>query len=199
MAHRKNYVFTALVKDKKNPLELMAYAIYKADKNEIAESLNAQQIPAQAIDEEIKKSHDLVLNSPTILLNYRVRARALGVELLKGMKEDIRKEAKQDFVDRFEQLVKTEKSWHHHLGAWITDAVKGVLSTIFVIVIFGGVYSLFLTKEERTNLYSAAGQSLIDVATGEIPVVDKYREEKAKREREAQEKAAKEQAAKPQN
>ncbi|MEL7698469.1 MULTISPECIES: hypothetical protein [Pantoea] len=199
MATRKNYVFTALVTDEKNPLELMAYAIYKADKNEIAENLAAQQLPSQAIDAGIKKIHDLVLSSPSILLNYRVRARTLGVELLKEMKDDIKREAKDDFIERVEQMVKTEMSWHHHLGSWMTDAVKGVLSTIFVIIIFGGVYSLFLTKEERTNLYSAAGQSLIDVATGEIPVVDKYREEKAKRERESQERAAKEQAAKPQN
>lgn len=199
MANRQSYVFSALVTNQTDPLQLMSYAIYKSDKNEIAESLAARNLSPQVIDAEIKKFHDLVLNSPTICANYHVRAKALGLKLHENMREDIKKEARKDFVDRVEQMVKTDKSWYHHLGAWMTDTVKSVLSTIFIIIIFGGVYSLFLTKEERTNLYSAAGQSLIDAASGEIPVVDKYREEKAKKEREAKEQAAKEQAAKPQN
>ncbi|NIE72780.1 hypothetical protein [Pantoea sp. Acro-807] len=199
MATQKKYVFTALVTDKDQPLDLMAYAIYKADKNEIAESLGLAGKSDEEIDAELQRFHDLVLNSPSLISNYSVRARALGEGLVVEIKDRIKKEAKADFIERVEQLVKTEKSWYNHVGMWVMDAIKGVSSTIIVIILFGGIYSLFLTKEERSNLYSAATQSVVDAASGEIPVVDKFREINAQKEREAQERAAKEQAPKPQN
>jgi len=199
LATQKKYVFTALVTDKDQPLDLMAYAIYKADKNEIAESLGLAGKSDEEIDAELQRFHDLVLNSPSLISNYSVRARALGEGLVVEIKDRIKKEAKADFIERVEQLVKTEKSWYNHVGMWVMDAIKGVSSTIIVIILFGGIYSLFLTKEERSNLYSAATQSVVDAASGEIPVVDKFREINAQKEREAQERAAKEQAPKPQN
>lgn len=199
MTMQNQYVFNNLVADINQPLELMAYSIYKADKNEIAVNLGRAGLPKTQIDLELKKFHDLVLNSPSILQNYHTRARALGEGLVVEIKQGIRDEAKADFIERVQQLVKTEKSWYHHLGVWIMDAIKGVASTIMVIILFGGVYSLTLTKEERSNLYSAAGQSVVDAVSGELPVIDKYKELKAQKERETKEKAAKEQKAKPQN
>lgn len=194
MSQNNKFVFTALVNDKDQPLELMAYAIYKADKNELAESYEAQGQNSAFIDAELKRFHDHVLNSTSVLANYHVRARALGNRLVEKIEGGIRDEAKQDFIDRVEQLVKTEKSWYHHFGAWFMDAIKGVSSTIMVIVLFGGIYSLSLSKEERSNLYSAAGQSVVDAVSGELPVIDKYRELKAQKEREAKQKAEKEKA-----
>jgi hypothetical protein len=197
-------VFTALVNDKNQPLELMAYAIYKADKNEIAESLKAAQKTQPQIEAEIKAFHDLVLNSTSLLQNYHVRARALGQNLIDELKAGVASDARQDFIDRMEQLVKTEKSWFHYVGGFVMDAIKGVLSTLFVIVLFGGVYSLTLSKDDRAALYKATGQSLVDAATGELPVVDNFRNEMAKKKKEQQEKSDSQQhdqppVARPQN
>lgn len=186
------YVFTALVHDKNQPLELMAYAIYKADKNEIAENMKADSKSQEEIDRAIQAFHDSVLNSTSLLQAYRVRAQALGRSLIYELNSGAKAEFRQDFIDRIEQLVKTEKSWYHHIGTFIFDAIKNVLSTIFIIVLFGGIYSLFLSKDSREALYGATGQSLMDVATGEIPVVDKFRAELAKKKKEQQEKAARE-------
>lgn len=197
MTTQIKYVFNALVKDTNQPLELMAYSIYKSDKNEIAVHLGQQGTSKDNIDIALQQFHDSVLISPGLLQSYHARARALGEGLVVEIKEGIKAEAKADFIERVEQLVKTEKSWYNHVGMWLMDAIKGVSSTLIVIILFGGVYSIFLTKEERSNLYSAATQSVVDAASGEIPVVDKYREIKAQKEREAKERAAKEQTAKP--
>ncbi len=48
------YVFSRLVKDKDDPLQLLAYAIYKADKSEIAQKLSDNGRDPQQIDHELQ-------------------------------------------------------------------------------------------------------------------------------------------------
>lgn len=176
MALNPKYVFGALVKDKNQPLELMAYAIYKADKNEIAESLANLGKSQTEIDAALQHYHDSVLNSPGILTNYGNRARQIGDDLIFELLDETRAKARKDFVERVMQTVKKDETIATKIGNFALDAVKGVASTLFVIVLFGGVYSLFLSKDERSKYFEAVGQSVTDAATGEIPVVDKYRE-----------------------
>jgi len=176
VALRPKYVFSALVNDKNQPLELMAYAIYKADKNEIAESLANAGKSQTEIDAALKSYHDAVLNGPGILASYKNRALQIGDDLIIELKEETKEKARQDFIERVMQTVKKDQTFATKLGNFALDAVKGVASTLFVIVIFGGVYSLFLDKDERARYYEAVGKSFVDVATGEVPVIDNYRE-----------------------
>ena len=175
MALPHKYVFTALVSDKNDPMQLMAYSIYKADKNEIAETLVVANKTPGEIEAGLQNFHDSVINSPSLLLNYHARAQNFGAALLSGLEEGVKVKARQDFVDCVQQQVASEKGFAHHVGTFCLDAVKGVASTLFVIVIFGGVYSLSISKEQRAAYYHALGQSLTDVATGEIPVIDNFR------------------------
>lgn len=186
LSTQDKYVFTALVNDKNQPLELMAYAIYKADKNEIAESLKSAQATKEQIEKELKQFHDSTLRSPGLLQSYHSRARALGENLIDELKSGIKSEARQDFIERVDQVVKSEKGFFYSIGAFMMDAVKGVASTVFAIVVFGGIYSLTIAKEDREALYTAAGKSLKDVATGELPVVDNFRAELEKKKKEQQ-------------
>lgn len=199
MAVENNYVFKALVKDINQPIELMAYSLYKADKNEIAENLNNEQQNQPQIEADLQNFHDSVLNSPSLLQNYPTRARALGENLVEELKAGIKSHAQRGFIDRVNQLVMTEKSWFHYVGAFILDAVKGVASTVFVIIFFGGIYSLMISKDKRETLYSAAGKSLINVATGELPVIDNFRAEISKKKAEHLSAATEEQPDSPSN
>ena len=176
MALPHKHVFTALVSDKDDPMQLMAYAIYKADKNEIAETLITTSKTPSEIEAGLKSFHDSVINSPSLLVNYHTRAENLGTALLNGLVEGVRIKARQDFIELVQKQVAVEKGLAHHLGVFILDAVKGVASTLFVIALFGGVYSLFVSKEQRAAYYHAIGQSLTDVATGELPVIDNFKE-----------------------
>lgn len=175
MALPHKYVFTALVSDKNDPMQLMAYSIYKADKNEIAETLvTANKQPAEIVA-GLQNFHDSVINSPSLLLNYHARAQNFGAALLDGLEEGVRVKARKDFIDSVQQQVASEKGLAHHVGTFCLDAVKGVASTLFVIALFGGVYSLFISKEQRAAYYRALGQSVTDVAIGDIPVIDNFR------------------------
>lgn len=183
MALPHKHVFTALVMDKNDPMQLMAYSIYKADKNEIAESLVTAGKDEAEIETRLKNFHDLVLYSPGLLQNYHARAQNFGAALFDGIEDGVRVKARQDFIDQVQKQVASERTRASIVGDFVLDAVKGVASTIFVIVLFGGAYSLFVGKEQREALYHAVGKSLSDVATGEIPVVDNFRAElKAKRD-----------------
>lgn len=178
MAIRQSkYAFSEIVKDKEDPLQLLAYAIYKADKSEIAEQLNNAQRSPQEIEDELQNFHDAVIHSQGLHQSYHARANKIGEALFATTEAAIKAQALQDFVERVLQIQKQEETWQHKLGKFFSDAIKGVLSTVVVIIIFSGVYSIFLTKEERDKLFNAAGQTIINTINGDLPVVDAYRNE----------------------
>lgn len=176
MAINPKYVFSALVSDKNQPIQLLSYAIYKADKNEIAESLANANVPQVQIDAALQSYHDSVLNGPGIRDNYYQRAEQIGEDLIFELVEQTKANARKDFIDRVMQMVKKEETFATKLGNFIVDAIRGVLSTLFVIILFGGIYSLTLAKDERARFYQAVGKTVVDAAAGEIPVIDNYRD-----------------------
>ena len=121
MATPEKYAFSALVQDKNQPLQLMAYSIYKADKTEIAENLKIAQKTQAEIDAEIQAFHDAIINSSSLRKSYHVRARALGQNLIAELKDGVAADARQDFIDRMGQLVLKEKTVRHHIGVFITE------------------------------------------------------------------------------
>ncbi|MGC8342252.1 hypothetical protein [Pantoea ananatis] len=176
MAINPKHVFNALVTDKNQPIQLLSYAIYKADKNEIAEALANANVSQVQIDAALQSYHDSVLNGLSIRDNYYQRAKNIGEDLIIELVEQTKEKARKDFIDRVMQMVKKEENFATKLGNFVVDAIRGVLSTLFVIILFGGIYSLTLAKDDRARFYQAVGKTVVDAAAGDIPVIDNYRE-----------------------
>lgn len=71
---QKKWAFTELVKNPDNTEELIAYAMYKADKDALANSQKAMKVPELQMQSALQAFHDSVATTPRLLQNYRDRA-----------------------------------------------------------------------------------------------------------------------------
>lgn len=75
MSQHKKWVFTELVKDVDNPEHLIAYAMYKGDKDDQAKQCRARNMGEQAMTKELERFHDSIAHSERQLEDYRQKAR----------------------------------------------------------------------------------------------------------------------------
>ena len=170
------HVFSSLVKDKDDPLQLLAYAIYKADKSEIAQKLSDNGRDPQQIDHELQNFHDAVIHSGGLQQSYYARAINIGKALFEATEQGIKLRARQDFIERVMQIVKTEQSWRYRAIAFLGEGIKGIMATTLVIILFSGIYALTLSKDERRKFLPAVEKSIADTLNGHIPLYDNYKD-----------------------
>ncbi|WP_145559297.1 hypothetical protein [Yersinia bercovieri] len=84
---KKKWVFNELVTSGDDAQELMAYAIYKVKKNQLAETRRNQGWSEKLIQEELDKFHEITLQVG--LEDYRIKAQALFLEVMKGAAEHV--------------------------------------------------------------------------------------------------------------
>ncbi|EKN5936154.1 hypothetical protein DVQ01_05245 [Yersinia enterocolitica] len=84
---KKEWVFKALVTSGDDAQELMAYAIYKVKKNQLAEARRNQGWSEELIQEELDKFHEITLQVG--LEDYRMKAQALFLEVMQGAAEHV--------------------------------------------------------------------------------------------------------------
>lgn len=85
--HTKRWVFQELVSSASDPQELMAYAIYKLKKNQLAEARRSQGWTEAKIDEELERFHEITLQVG--LDDYRAKAQELFLEVTQGAAEHV--------------------------------------------------------------------------------------------------------------
>jgi hypothetical protein len=83
------YVFTELVTDSDNPEQLLAYALYKREKQQLASELHAQGKSHEEIDTALKYKHDNTVNSEKNLDAYRDQATVLLNTLIQEAKRPL--------------------------------------------------------------------------------------------------------------
>ncbi|WP_052238820.1 hypothetical protein [Pectobacterium brasiliense] len=93
----KRWVYTELVKDKDDTHGLLAYSLYKFEKNEFAECLRATGETEEKITEELKTFHRQTVSSPARIETYREKAEKiienifdqLDVQIREGYEEQL--------------------------------------------------------------------------------------------------------------
>ncbi|EJD6080704.1 hypothetical protein M0L39_RS09615 [Providencia rettgeri] len=84
---KKKWVFKELVTSGDDAQELMAYAIYKVKKNQLAEMRRSQGWDEESIQDELDKFHEITLQVG--LDDYRSKAQTLFLEVTKGAAEHV--------------------------------------------------------------------------------------------------------------
>ncbi|EOX4435194.1 hypothetical protein ACLAC2_004681, partial [Vibrio alginolyticus] len=77
----KKWVFNALVKSENDPIGLLAYALYKFQKDEIGQSLRSEGKNEEEISQRLSNFHDDTLRSSSSLEQFRSKAVTI-IELL---------------------------------------------------------------------------------------------------------------------
>jgi hypothetical protein len=148
----------------------------------------------QELQDQLDQIHDVVADNVGIQKGFHMRAELVGRQLVRNIRAKLQKDAVQDFVDRMEQLTKTERTLWMRIFSFIGDGVKGVLATIVLIVFGSGLFALTLPQEQRGLAYKAGADAFMDTVNGNIPIIDQYRKSlselqtlKAQKEKEVQE------------
>lgn len=89
MTQAKKWVFTELVQDSDDPMQLIAYAMYKADKDDHAIQCRTRLMSEEKISEELSRFHDSIAHSSRKLDDYRDKARSLIDELIVGVSDGV--------------------------------------------------------------------------------------------------------------
>ncbi|WP_063664741.1 hypothetical protein [Aliivibrio fischeri] len=123
----KKWVFNALVKSDNDPIGLLAYALYKFQKDEIGKSLRSENETEEEIAKQLSNFHDSTLRSHSSLEDFRNKAVTLvsligekaGESLVKATTDDlntklaiVEKEKAQLEKDRkgFQKMLNKEKT-----------------------------------------------------------------------------------------
>lgn len=90
MTQHKKWVFTELVKDPNDPIQLIAYAMYKADKDDHARQCRSARLMSEAeVAGELVSYHDGIAVSSRKLNDYREKAGRMVDGLIINVSEGI--------------------------------------------------------------------------------------------------------------
>lgn len=105
MTQVKKWVFTELVEDSNDPTQLIAYAMYKADKDDHAiQCRTKQNLSEDEISIELIRFHDSIVHSDRKLEEYREKAHRMIDQLIVGVNEGV--------GFRFEELIRDLNKTH---------------------------------------------------------------------------------------
>lgn len=192
MSHPKKWMFTELVQNPDDPEQLIAYAMYKADKDDLATQCHARQVSEEGIVAELTSFHDSIAYSDRRLQDYRDKARRT-VDQLAGRVSD-RVAAVYDqrisMMTNNHQLDLQEKwktwgenaalysahlmrpAWYVRAGkdilSWLGGGVSGLLATAISTLLIVGILSLF-TPSVRDTARDAL-KDVVDILIPATPV-----------------------------
>lgn len=194
----KRWVFTELVKDNRDHIGLIAYALYKVDKNELAESLRAQGFSSEIIDIKVKEYHDNIVEMSTTQHRYRENAERVMIELLTEMESKIFPDFQGQITKLQKQMEAKDKKHQKDLAKakwagvqsfyeaycdsdkgksklllswfWLWNGFSGVLATIIVAILVYGAAALFVTSDKRDEILSSAADNIKSAVTSSSPI-----------------------------
>ncbi|WP_052238118.1 hypothetical protein [Pectobacterium brasiliense] len=190
----KRWVFSELVKDPNDPEQLIAYAMYKGDKDELAvKSRQERGLSEAQIEKELQQFHDHIVISPGRLQSYRDKAQAMVDELttrvsnrvdlsyadrIKKLEQDIWLKWGERASDYSDHLQKP--GFGKKVGRWLVSGVPGLLATVVTTVIIVGGFALLSdepTAVARKGIDKALDTMLprhgVDLPLGDEPSANK--------------------------
>lgn len=188
MAQQKKWVFTELVEDSDNPEHLIAYAMYKADKDDQATQCRARQMTPEQVDQALQTYHDSIAHSARQLDDYRAKAHRVVEQLIIRVSDEI----ENTFEERIEAMEAAHaaelnaqwKKWGEQAATysahltkphwfkrfcygfftWIGGGVSGLLATVVTTLIIVMVFSI-----TSPNIRDIARNSLKNAVDTVIP------------------------------
>lgn len=131
----KQWVFEKLVTDPhKGVVGLIAYALYKARKHEVASSLRESGRSEEEIKEQVDSYHESVVNSPSTLSDFKSNASRLlddvTAQLEQGIAEHYQKQLERkdrDYTEAVERLKREyEKKLNREVKKGMHEFVKKI-------------------------------------------------------------------------
>ena len=192
MSQPKKWVFTELVQDSDEPEQLIAYAMYKADKDDLAIQCRARLLPEADIVVELTRFHDSIAYSERRLQDYRDKAKRAVDQLVGSVSERV--------ADAYDQTIATmtndhqidlqekwkkwgedaalysahlkQPVWYTRFGkgilSWLGGGVSGLLATAISTLLIVGAVSLFTPSVRDTARDSLKG--VVDTLIPETPI-----------------------------
>lgn len=192
MSQPKKWVFTELVQDSDEPEQLIAYAMYKADKDDLAIQCRARLLPETDIVVELTSFHDSIAYSERRLQDYRDKAKRAVDQLVSSVSERVAAAYDQTIatmtdehqIDLQEKWKKwgedaalysahlTKPVWYTRFGkgilSWLGGGVSGLLATAISTLLIVGAVSLFTPSVRDTARDSLKG--VVDTLIPETPI-----------------------------
>lgn len=169
----KQWVFEALVKDDKDAVGLIAYALYKRKKHALATNLRTQGKDELTIQSEVNTFHDQTLQNNS-LDDYREKAKiyldGLFVKIESHIAEDfentlkkLEKQHKAEIRKTQDELLKkikeyqiSNKSLLDRAFHWLLSGIPGMVSSFVVTCLLLGASMLLVSETKRQEVLSEA-------------------------------------------
>ncbi|KZR06440.1 hypothetical protein A3N63_01865 [Klebsiella aerogenes] len=174
MTHNKKWVFSELVKDSNDLSQLIAYAIYKADKDGVAIGYRAQGKSEAEIQAKLDDYHDSVATTPRLQQSCHERAASLIFTLVNDIaaetqqkaaeqitainaeyKKSLTKEGKkavEEYHKKIKQNVAEKQTKWEWLKEFTVSGFSGVWATILLILAVWLLSMAAAPKSERDHL-----------------------------------------------
>ncbi|CAI8800085.1 hypothetical protein [Kosakonia quasisacchari] len=124
----KKWVFKELVTSGDDAQELMAYAIYKVKKNQLAEARRSQGWSEVLIQAELDKFHEITLQVG--LEDYRIKAQALFLEVMQGAAEHVTPFYEKEIEKLKKEHEETVKRLKSQINDLRNNAVKHYIAKV---------------------------------------------------------------------
>lgn len=192
MSQPKKWVFTELVQDSDEPEQLIAYAMYKADKDDLAVQCRARQVPEAEIVDKLTSFHDSIAYSDRRLQDYRDKAKRAVDQLVDSVSERVGAAYDQTIAAMTDnhqtELQEKWKRWGQeaalystHLAqpvwytrlwkgilSWLGGGLSGLIATAISTLLIVGAVSLFTPSVRDTARDSLKG--VVDTLIPETPI-----------------------------
>lgn len=125
----RKWVFDELVLDRENDVQgLVAYALYKAHKAEIANSKRDEGLSEEAIEQEVYTFHQNVVSSDLLLKQYRKQAGDLIQEISSQIEEEIRGEYDEKVIRINKHFLDKERQHEKDMEKLINQQNNKIIS-----------------------------------------------------------------------
>lgn len=192
MSHAKKWMFSELVQNPDDPEQLIAYAMYKADKDCLATQCRARRVSEEDIVAELSSFHDSIVYSDRRLQDYRDKAKRTVDQLAGGVSERVAAVYDQRIVMMINNhrldLQEKWKKWGEDAALysayltrpagyaragkgillWLCGGLSGLLATAISTLLIVGIVSLFSASVRDTARDSLKG--VVDTLIPSTPV-----------------------------
>lgn len=165
----KKWVFESLVKDDKDTIGLIAYALYKNKKHALATSLRKEKKAEDYIQQQVQTFHDQTLQNNS-LDDYRETATNFLNKIFSELEDDIStkfEKEKAQLKKQHQKNVSNEKrklfqniknyqyanrAWYEKLGTWLLSGIPALASSFFITCLIIGASVLLITEDKRQDM-----------------------------------------------
>lgn len=177
----KKWVFKQFVSNNKDWIGLVAYALYKSDKSDLAAKLRSENVSEEKIAQEVANFHDHLVHQQDRIQAYKDQAISLFSKVFSDQEQEIQarhkaeidllnnqhkselKKERERIYKKIKDFPGSDKTWWAMVGAWLSDGVKGVLATSLVSALLIGFLVLLTSDVTRSEIIAKVVKEIIQV------------------------------------